>query len=78
MIPASQVPAENRGGEETPSAGKSYSIEKFAAMTYLTVHGVAQWLKKGLLKGQIDPEGKLRVSEASLDIPNVKRLIRGA
>jgi hypothetical protein len=76
MIPASQLSSENMEGGEKPASETTYSIEEFSAMTYLTVHGVAQWLKKGLLVGRIDQEGNLRVSEKNLEIPNIRRLIR--
>jgi hypothetical protein len=76
MIPASQLPSENMEGGEIPAAEKTYAIEDFAAMTYLTARGVAQWLKKGLLEGRVDQEGNLRVSEKSLEMPNIRRLIR--
>ena len=76
MIPANQLPSENMEGGEKPGSEKTYAVEEFAAMTYLTVYGVEQWLKKGLLMGEIDSDGNWRVNEENLNIPNVKRLAR--
>ena len=55
---------------------KTYSVNEFAEMTYLTAFGVKQWLKKGLLIGKINTEGVWQVDAESLEIPNVKRLVR--
>ena len=56
---------------------KTYSVNEFAEMTYLTAFGVKQWLKKGLLIVKINTEGVWQVDAESLEIPNVKRLVRG-
>jgi hypothetical protein len=80
MIPESQLQATSpkpiEKSDEPAPATKAYSIEEFAEMTFLTVYGVEQWLKKGLLVGISDPEKGLRVDAESLEIPNVKRLLR--
>jgi len=55
---------------------KTYSVNEFAEITYLTAFGVKQWLKKGLLIVKINTEGVWQVDAESLEIPNVKRLIR--
>ena len=55
---------------------KTYSVNEFAEMTYLTAFGVKQWLKKGLLIVKINTEGVWQVDAESLEIPNVKRLVR--
>jgi hypothetical protein len=59
------------------AAENSYSIAEFADMTYLTAKGVAEWLKTGLLTGQQDDKGDWRIDAANLEVPNVKRLVRG-
>jgi hypothetical protein len=55
---------------------KTYSVNEFAEMTYLTAFGVKQWLQKGLLIGRINAEGIWQVDAENLGIPNVKRLVR--
>ncbi|MBW2201719.1 MAG: hypothetical protein JRF71_12935 [Deltaproteobacteria bacterium] len=55
---------------------KTYSVNEFAEMTYLTAFGVKQWLKKGLLIGKINTAGVWQVDAENLEIPNVKRLVR--
>jgi len=55
---------------------KTYSVNEFAEMTYLTALGVEQWLKKGRLIGRINAEGVWQVDAENLEISNVKRLVR--
>ena len=55
---------------------KTYSVAEFADMTYLTEHGVKQWLQQGRLLGQKNENGEWLVDAANLDVPNVKRLVR--
>ena len=80
MIPESQLQSEDlqktEKSAESDPVKKTYSVEEFAEMTFLTPFGVEQWLKKGLLLGIRDPEMGLRVDAESLEIPNVKRLVR--
>ncbi|MDJ0884878.1 MAG: helix-turn-helix domain-containing protein [Desulfobacterales bacterium] len=56
--------------------GGTYSVAKLADMTYLTEFGVRDWLKKGLLKGTRSEDGEWYVDAASLENPNIKRLLR--
>ncbi|MGD2268806.1 MAG: helix-turn-helix domain-containing protein [Desulfobacterales bacterium] len=58
------------------AAKKTYSVAEFSAMTYLTDFGVKDWLKRGRLKGLKDENGQWQVDGASLDLPNIKRLLR--
>ena len=80
MIPESQLHSkdiqETEKSAEIEPVKKTYSVEEFAEMTFLTPFGVEQWLKKGLLLGISDPGRGLRVDAESLEIPNVKRLVR--
>ena len=80
MIPENQLQSGDIQKIEKSAGGdpikKTYSVEEFAEMTFLTPFGVEQWLKKGLLLGIRDPEGGLCVDAESLEIPNVKRLVR--
>ncbi|KPJ76960.1 MAG: hypothetical protein AMJ54_09855 [Deltaproteobacteria bacterium SG8_13] len=60
-----------------PSAGaKTYSVDEFSAMTYLTDFGVREFLKKGRLKGEIDEGGNWKVSAENLLDPLIKHLVR--
>lgn len=56
--------------------GKTYDVETFAKMTYLTEQGVRRWLKTGRLSGSIDSGGKALVEATNLDRPEFKHLIR--
>ncbi|MGD8257745.1 MAG: helix-turn-helix domain-containing protein [Desulfobacterales bacterium] len=55
---------------------KMLSIAEFAGMTYLTEHGVKQWLRQGRLAGQQNDKGEWQIEALNLDVPNVKRLLR--
>jgi len=57
-------------------SGKMYTVAEFAGMTYLTEFGVKEWLKQGRLAGQQVAGGEWRVDAASLELSDVKRLIR--
>jgi len=57
-------------------AEESYSIPEFAAMTYLTEKGVAEWLKIGRLKGVQAASGEWRVFGRNLQVPDIARLVR--
>ena len=56
---------------------KTYTVTEFSDMTYLTKHGVTEWLKQGLLAGQQNENGEWLIDATNLDVPNVKRLVRG-
>ena len=58
------------------SKNKSFSIQEFSEMTYLTEYGVRLWLKEGRLDKTEDKQGNVRVDAANLDKPDVKRLLR--
>ncbi len=60
-----------------PSAGtKTYTIDEFSKMTYLTDFGVREFLKKGRLKGEIDAGGTWKVFAENLLDPLIKHLVR--
>ena len=59
-----------------PQAGRHFSLAEFSAMTYLTETGVRNWLKAGKLKGTQAVNGEWQILAASLDDPNIKRLLR--
>lgn len=56
--------------------GKTYTIAEFAAMTYLTEKGVAEWLKAGRIKGIQKEGGEWQVLESNLQVPDISRLLR--
>ena len=59
-----------------PRGNKSYSIQEFSEMTFLTEFGVRQWLKEGRLDKIVDNQGNVRVDAANLEKPDIKRLVR--
>lgn len=80
--PTRTRPAQAAAGEpapaapETPPEGKTYTIPEFAAMTYLTEKGVAEWLKTGRIKGIQAADGGWRVLGSNLRVPSISRLLR--
>lgn len=70
-------PKKEKPAEAQPAVvNKTFSVAEFAGMTYLTEHGVKQWLKQGRLLGQQNENGEWSVDAANLEVPNVKRLVR--
>jgi len=55
---------------------KMLSIAEFAGISYLTEHGVKEWLRQGRLAGQQNDKGEWQIEALNLDVPNVKRLLR--
>ena len=62
--------------ETAPSTGRMYTVSEFVEMTYLTEFGVRQWLKQGRLAGRQNEKGEWLIEGASLQVPDVKRLVR--
>jgi excisionase family DNA binding protein len=60
----------------SPAAGKTFTVAEFAAMTYLTENGVAEWIKTGRLKGRQEAGGQWVVFESNLQVPDISRLLR--
>jgi len=58
------------------SSSKTYDIETFCRLTYLTENGVRQWLKDGRLTGSIDSDGNVKVDASNLERSDFKRLVR--
>lgn len=76
---APPAPAPSAAPAPAPTAEpveESYSIPEFAAMTYLTEKGVAEWLKIGRLKGVQAAAGEWRVFGRNLQVPDIARLVR--
>lgn len=71
--PASRSP---EASAKTDPEGKTFTIQEFSDMTYLTPWGVQKWLKEGRLKKNMDAEGQIRVDGSNLDKPDIKRLLR--
>jgi hypothetical protein len=75
--PAKKTAAPKKKAAPTSAkAAKSFSVAKFADMTYLTENGVMEWLQQGLLKGQQGANGDWQIDASNLEVPNVKRLVR--
>jgi excisionase family DNA binding protein len=55
---------------------RTYTIAEFAEMTYLTEFGVGLWLKQGRLTAKQNEKGEWLIDASSLQVPDVKRLIR--
>ncbi len=68
-------PAAPREPEVRPPE-KTYTITEFAAMTYLTEKGVAEWLRAGRIRGLQKENGEWRVLEGNLQVPDISRLLR--
>jgi hypothetical protein len=72
---AATAPSAARETEVRPTE-KTFSIPEFAAMTYLTEKGVAEWLKAGRIKGVLEENGEWRVLERNLQVADISRLLR--
>lgn len=59
-----------------PAGAKTYSIDQFSAMTYLTESGIKEFLKKGRLKGEIDAQGTWKIFADNLSDPLIRHLVR--
>ena len=58
------------------SPRRTYSIEEFSTMTYLTVYGVERFLKEGRLSGRKDVAGKWLVDHTNIEQLDIQRLLR--
>jgi hypothetical protein len=90
MIPASELKALGKQAPATPARppvkpaktaktaanATVYSVSEFSAMSYLTEAGVIQWLKQERLKGSLTASGEWQVDAASLELPDIKHLLR--
>ena len=79
--PRTTQPQKTKAAAAKPSSpaarpGQTYSLAEVADMTYLTEFGVRNWLRKGLLRGTQSADGEWRIDAASLENPNIKRLLR--
>ena len=59
-----------------PAPMQRFTVQAFAEMTYLTEQGVKKWLETGRLDGGKDAAGQWYVDAASLERPDVRRLLR--
>jgi predicted site-specific integrase-resolvase len=60
----------------TKSTGKTFSVEEFSAMTYLTEFGVRKWIKEGKVTFTPDESGQPCIDAANLENALIKHLIR--
>jgi predicted site-specific integrase-resolvase len=58
------------------SSGKTFTVEEFSAMTYLTESGVLNWVKQGKLSSTRDESGQPRIDASNLENASIKHLIR--
>jgi hypothetical protein len=70
--PVSQAPTSTN----PPSSAKTYDIETFSRLTYLTENGVRQWLRDGRLTGSTDSGGNMNVDASNLERADFKHLVR--
>jgi hypothetical protein len=69
--------AKTNKAPKKPSTGtKTYSVDEFSELTYLTDLGVRQFLKQGRLKGEIDSGGTWKVFAENLHDPLIQHLVR--
>lgn len=61
---------------KTTSPTKDYTVGEFSQITYLTEFGVKVWLKLGKIKGYQDEKGQWHVDADSLNMPNLRHLVR--
>lgn len=74
---AKKAAAEPRAAvPKTTSSAKTYSIEEFNAMTYLTEFGILKWIKEGKLSYTRDESGQPRIDASNLENVSIKHLIR--
>ena len=80
LVAAAMKPVKTAKPKKSPkqpsAAGKTYSVDEFSAMTYLTEFGVRKFLQRGRLKGEIDAGGNWQVSAENLLDPQIKHLVR--
>ncbi|MEE4608633.1 MAG: hypothetical protein V2L15_07065 [Desulfobacteraceae bacterium] len=62
--------------EKDQAPSQCFTVQAFAEMTYLTEQGVEKWLRQGRLAGGRDAAGRWYVDAASLERPDVRRLLR--
>ena len=75
--PVSTKPAAASANASKPtSAQRTYSVDEFSAMTYLTAYGVERFLKEGRLSGRKDEAGKWSVDHTNMERPDIQRLLR--
>ena len=61
---------------EKASTAKTIPLADFVKMTYLTENGVKAWLRQGRLTGLQADSGEWMIDAASLEVPDIKRLMR--
>jgi hypothetical protein len=66
----------DKAPKKTPAGTKTYSVDEFSQLTYLTDFGVRQFLKQGRLKGEIDSGGTWKVFAENLHDPLIQHLLR--
>ena len=65
-----------KASKKSAAGAKTYSVDEFSAMTYLTDYGVRKFLKIGRLKGEMEAGGNWKVFAENLLDPLIKHLVR--
>ncbi|MGD8366501.1 MAG: helix-turn-helix domain-containing protein [Desulfobacterales bacterium] len=92
MIPEDQIgrveaggatPPQKKSAEKPPLAPKSppagkktYTVEEFSRLTFLTPAGVVKYLKAGILSGRQAEDGHWEVAADNLESARIRHLIR--
>ena len=64
---------------ETPKAAsetRTYSVEEFSRLTFLTPSGVRKYLKEGILNGTRNADGQWRIGAENLENDLIRHLVR--
>ncbi len=72
----STPPKKAKPAKAKASTAKTIPLADFVNMTYLTENGVKEWLRQGRLTGLQADSGEWMIDAASLEVPDVKRLMR--
>jgi hypothetical protein len=70
------APAPEPKSAASGAGKKSYSVEEFSRLTFLTPEGVVKYLKEGILRGDAGEDGQWRVAGDSLENTRIQHLIR--
>jgi excisionase family DNA binding protein len=71
-------PAEEKRADtpENSPGQKTYSVDEFSRLTFLTPFGVRKYLKEGILSGTQDANGEWRIAAENLKSGRIRHLIR--
>lgn len=75
---AKAAPVETKPEKKpAPAAGgKTYTVEEFSRLTFLTPSGVLKYLKEGILTGTPGADGQWQISADNLRSERIRHLVR--